>query len=95
MMRAGLKAFGNDKKSQIHVYGMPHAFNADYRPSYRKEAADDGMEADAGVVQEERRGLRAVPVSVPTSFLNCWSPLRDSGLRGRRLSAAGVCLSGP
>jgi carboxymethylenebutenolidase len=43
MMRAGLKAFGNDKKSQIHVYeGMPHAFNADYRPSYRKEAADDG-----------------------------------------------------
>ena len=42
-MRAGLLAFGNDKKSQIHVYeGMPHAFNADYRPSYRKEAADDG-----------------------------------------------------
>jgi carboxymethylenebutenolidase len=42
-LRAGLKAFGNDKKSTIHVYeGMPHAFNADYRPSYRKEAADDG-----------------------------------------------------
>ena len=42
MLRAGLKAFGNDKKSMIHVYdGMPHAFNADYRPSYRKEAADD------------------------------------------------------
>jgi carboxymethylenebutenolidase len=42
-MRAGLLAFGNDKKSQIHVYeGMPHAFHADYRPSYRKEAADDG-----------------------------------------------------
>ena len=43
MLRAGLKAFGNDKKSMIHVYeGMPHAFNADYRPSYRKEAAEDG-----------------------------------------------------
>jgi carboxymethylenebutenolidase len=43
MMRAGLKAFGNDQKSAIHVYeGMPHAFNADYRPSYRKEAAEDG-----------------------------------------------------
>ncbi len=43
MLRAGLKAFGNDKKSMIHVYeGMPHAFNADYRPSYRKDAADDG-----------------------------------------------------
>jgi carboxymethylenebutenolidase len=42
-MRAGLKAFGNDRKSTIHVYeGMPHAFNADYRPSYRKDAADDG-----------------------------------------------------
>jgi carboxymethylenebutenolidase len=42
-MRAGLLAFGNDKKSTIHVYeGMPHAFHADYRPSYRKEAADDG-----------------------------------------------------
>ena len=42
-MRAALKAFGNDEKSQIQVYdGMPHAFNADYRPSYRKEAAEDG-----------------------------------------------------
>jgi carboxymethylenebutenolidase len=42
-LRAGLMAFGNDKKSTIHVYeGMPHAFNADYRPSYRKEAAEDG-----------------------------------------------------
>jgi carboxymethylenebutenolidase len=42
-MRAALKAFGNDEKSQIHVYDdMPHAFNADYRPSYRKEAAEDG-----------------------------------------------------
>jgi carboxymethylenebutenolidase len=31
------------KQSQIQVYeGMPHGFNADYRPSYRKEAADDG-----------------------------------------------------
>ena len=43
MLRAGLKAFGNDKKSMIHIYeGAPHAFNADYRPSYRKEAAQDG-----------------------------------------------------
>jgi carboxymethylenebutenolidase len=43
MLRAGLLAFGKDKQSIIHVYeGMPHAFNADYRPSYRKEAAEDG-----------------------------------------------------
>jgi len=42
-LKAGLQAFGNDMKSQIHVYeGMPHAFHADYRPSYRKEAAEDG-----------------------------------------------------
>src|SRR5436189_4581595 len=42
-MRAALKAAGKDKQSQIHVYeGMPHGFNADYRPSYRKEAAEDG-----------------------------------------------------
>jgi carboxymethylenebutenolidase len=48
-MRAGLQAFGNDKKSQIHVYeGMPHAFNADYRPSYRKEAAEDGWKRMLG-----------------------------------------------
>ena len=43
MLRAGLLAFGKDKQSIIHVYpDMPHAFNADYRPSYRKEAAEDG-----------------------------------------------------
>ena len=42
-MRAALFAFGKEKESIIHVYdGMPHAFNADYRPSYRKEAAQDG-----------------------------------------------------
>lgn len=42
-LRAGLLAFGKDKESIIHVYeGMPHAFHADYRPSYRKEAAEDG-----------------------------------------------------
>jgi len=42
-MRAALLAFGKEKESIIHVYdGMPHAFHADYRPSYRKEAAEDG-----------------------------------------------------
>jgi carboxymethylenebutenolidase len=31
------------KKSEFVVYpGAPHAFHADYRPSYRKEAAEDG-----------------------------------------------------
>ena len=43
-MKAAL-ATGNAaaKSSQFVVYpGAPHAFHADYRPSYRKEAADDG-----------------------------------------------------
>ena len=42
-LNAALTAAGKDKESQIHVYpDMPHAFHADYRPSYRKEAAEDG-----------------------------------------------------
>jgi carboxymethylenebutenolidase len=40
-MRAALLAAG--KPSEIHAYpDMPHGFHADYRPSYRKEAAQDG-----------------------------------------------------
>ena len=39
-MRAALKAAGKD--SEIIVYpDAPHGFNADYRPSYRKDAAGD------------------------------------------------------
>jgi carboxymethylenebutenolidase len=42
-LRAGLLAFGKDKTSIIHVYpDAGHAFNADYRPSYRKADAEDG-----------------------------------------------------
>jgi carboxymethylenebutenolidase len=40
-MNAALKEKG--KPSMIHLYpDMPHAFHADYRPSFRKEAAEDG-----------------------------------------------------
>lgn len=40
-MQAALAKAGS--KSQIHVYpDAPHAFHADYRPSYRKDAAEDG-----------------------------------------------------
>jgi carboxymethylenebutenolidase len=39
-MRAALRAAG--KTAEIHTYpDMPHAFFADYRPSYRREAAQD------------------------------------------------------
>ncbi len=40
-MRNGLSAILS--KSEIVVYpGAPHGFHADYRPSYREEAAEDG-----------------------------------------------------
>jgi carboxymethylenebutenolidase len=40
-MRAALQAAR--KPSEIHTYpDAPHAFHADYRPSYRKEPAHDG-----------------------------------------------------
>ncbi|KAF0815140.1 Carboxymethylenebutenolidase [Andreprevotia sp. IGB-42] len=42
-LQAKLKAAGGD--SSIHVYpDAPHAFHADYRPSYRAEAAQDGWQ---------------------------------------------------
>lgn len=41
-MRAALDA--NKKFNTIYVYpDTPHAFHADYRPSYRKEQAEDGF----------------------------------------------------
>ena len=40
-MNAELQKAGG--KSMIHLYdGAPHAFHADYRPSFRKEQAEDG-----------------------------------------------------
>ena len=39
-MEAALKAAG--KTAEFHEYpGAPHGFVADYRPSYRKDAAED------------------------------------------------------
>ena len=46
-MKAALAAAPNPaaKQSQFVVYpGAPHAFHADYRPSYRKDAAEDGWQ---------------------------------------------------
>jgi carboxymethylenebutenolidase len=39
-MKEALKAAG--KPSEIVLYQAPHGFNADYRPTYRKDAAEDG-----------------------------------------------------
>ena len=39
---AALKTAGNTRSEMVIFPNMPHAFYADYRPSYRREAADDG-----------------------------------------------------
>lgn len=41
-MGAALKAAGNARSEMVIYPDTPHAFHADYRPSYRKAAADDG-----------------------------------------------------
>ncbi len=42
-MRGALKKAGS--KSELHVYpDAGHAFHADYRPTYRKDAAEDGWQ---------------------------------------------------
>src|SRR4051812_14408623 len=42
-MKAGLAAA--NKPAEFKIYpGAPHGFHADYRPSYRKEAADDAWD---------------------------------------------------
>jgi carboxymethylenebutenolidase len=41
-MRDALKAAGNTRSELVLYPDTPHAFHADYRPSYRKDAADDG-----------------------------------------------------
>jgi carboxymethylenebutenolidase len=43
-MRAALKAAGNTTSEIVLYPEAPHAFYADYRPSYRKGAADDGWQ---------------------------------------------------
>ena len=41
-LRGALKAAGNTRSEIILYPDTPHAFHADYRPSYRKEQAEDG-----------------------------------------------------
>jgi dienelactone hydrolase len=46
-MEAALKASG--KTAEFHIYpGAPHGFVADYRASYRKEAAEDAWNRMVG-----------------------------------------------
>ena len=39
---AALAAAGNSRSEVVIYPDTPHAFHADYRPSYRKDKADDG-----------------------------------------------------
>ena len=41
-MRAALKAAGNSRSEIVLYPDTPHAFHADYRPSYRQAEAEDG-----------------------------------------------------
>jgi carboxymethylenebutenolidase len=41
-MMAALKSAGNARSELVLYKDAPHAFHADYRPSYRKDAAEDG-----------------------------------------------------
>ena len=44
LLDAGGKGNAAAKASEFVVYpDAPHAFHADYRPSFRKEAAEDGF----------------------------------------------------
>ena len=43
-MRAALKTAGNTSSEIIIYADAPHAFYADYRPSFRQEAAEDGWQ---------------------------------------------------
>ena len=68
-MYAALKAAGNTKSEYTLYPDTPHAFHADYRPSYRKAAGRRRVEQDAGVVQnvtnrwaESLRDRRSRPV---------------------------------
>ena len=41
-IHAALKGAGNARSEFVIYPDTPHAFHADYRPSYRKDKAEDG-----------------------------------------------------
>ena len=55
-MRAAL-ARGTSGSELVVYPDTPHGFNADYRPSYRKEAAEDGWKRMLAWFKDTRRGL--------------------------------------
>ena len=55
-MRAALREAGRTKDEIVVFDGVPHAFNADYRPSYRAEAAQEGWRRMLGWFRENGAG---------------------------------------
>lgn len=53
-MEAQMKATGNDKVEVVIYPDAPHAFNADYRPSYREAAAKDGWKRLSEFLKKHR-----------------------------------------
>ncbi len=84
----GQRQRGGAAQSKFVVYpDAPHAFHADYRPSYRKEAAEDGW-ALPGLVQDARRGLTSLTVVSDTA------PRLRRGLHARhRMTLAYIVLA--
>ncbi len=69
-MRAACAKAG--KTCEIVVFeGAPHAFHADYRPSYRAEPAKEGWARLLGVVQAARRDLGHQPYEFVWACRTC------------------------
>ena len=55
-MRAALREAGRTQDEIVVFDGVPHAFHADYRPSYRAEAAQEGWRRMLGWFREHGAG---------------------------------------
>ena len=65
-MRAALKAAGNTRSEIVLYPDTPHAFYADYRPNYRKDAGRRRLAPLPGLVQSARRGVILAYIVIAT-----------------------------
>lgn len=90
-MRKALKAAQNT--SEIVVYpDAPHAFHADYRPSYGKDAAEDGwkrLQAGSGSMAPRFAGTQG------TSLFRANNPPDGSRYRGLQIDRLHPCTLAP
>jgi hypothetical protein len=83
-------------KSTIHVYDdAPHAFHADYRPSYRKDHAEDGWKRLlAWFKQMLLQGIVEFAGWPRRSGRRCWQRRASPGRHGWRHEAGKVGAGG-